>query len=81
MGVMQPSTVEPVKKDIQVTLRLTTDEHERWLGAAESQGLALATWIRQQCNGVAVSDQLIEAVAKKLEERSARNATKKGSKR
>jgi hypothetical protein len=66
---MQASTVEPVKKDIQVTLRLTSDEHERWLATAESQGIALATWIRQQCNGIAVSKDLIEAVAKKVEER------------
>ena len=51
---------------------MKTEDLKRWRATAESQGLTLSEWIRKRCDEVAVSEELIEAVAKKLAERRAR---------
>ena len=58
-----------VNRDDLVQVRISKAERKTWETAAKSAGLKLSDWIRRQCNGSEVDPDLVDAVAKKLEER------------
>jgi hypothetical protein len=62
----------PTTHEERVELRVKPEDLKRWRATAESHGMTLSEWIRTRCDEVAVSDELIEAVDKKLAERQAR---------
>ena len=65
-------------KEERVEIRVKSEDLTRWRATAEAEGMTLSDWIRHRCNEVAVDQELIDAVAKKLEERA---RTRKGGKR
>jgi hypothetical protein len=65
-------TAEDMNKDVTVQVRLTAEEHKRWLAAAEAEGRTLSNWIRRQCNAQAPSIDVIEYVEKRAAERKAK---------
>lgn len=69
-------TAEEMNKDVTVQVRLTAEEHKRWLAAAEAEDRTLSNWIRRQCNAAAPSVEIIEIVEKKLAERKAKKGGK-----
>lgn len=71
-------TAEEMNKDVTVQVRLTAEEHKRWLAAAEVEDRTLSNWIRRQCNAVAPSLDVINYVEKKDAERKARTGKKGG---
>lgn len=42
----EPGTEGGVRRDVQVYVRLSEDEHEQIAGAAARDGMAPATWMR-----------------------------------
>lgn len=70
-------TTEEMNKDVTVQVRLTAEEHNRWLAAAESEDRTLSNWIRRQCNAAAPHpiDALVEATLKQTTSK-----TRKGGK-
>ena len=72
-------TIEPVPvktHDERIEIRVKADDLERWRATADAAGLTLSNWIRQRCNEVAASKEMIDLVDKKEAERIARQ--KKG---
>ncbi len=59
-------TTEDMNKDVTVQVRLTADEHKRWLAAATGEDRTLSNWIRRQCNAAA-PDAIDEMIGKVLE--------------
>lgn len=39
-----------MNKEVTIQVRLTAEEHKRWLAAAEKDDRSLSNWIRRQCN-------------------------------
>jgi uncharacterized protein (DUF1778 family) len=64
-----PESMPPSTKDERVEIRVKPEDLKRWKATADAEGMTLSDWIRHRCNTGAVDQELIDAVAKKLEER------------
>jgi hypothetical protein len=58
----------------RIELRVPTSSLKRWRATAAVENLTLSDWIRQRCDEVAVDQELIDDVEKKLKERNERLA-------
>lgn len=70
-------TADEMNKDVTIQVRLTAEEHKRWLAAATAEDRSLSNWIRRQCN-VAAPDPIDVMVATTL--KGAERKAKKGGK-
>lgn len=61
-------TTEDMNKDVTVQVRLTAEEHKRWLTAAEAEERTLSNWIRRQCNAAAADAAVRIALEAPLEQ-------------
>lgn len=60
--------------DERVELRVPVEDLERWRATAAVENLSVSEWIRQRCNEVAVDQETIDLVKRKLAERDAARA-------
>lgn len=59
------------KDDERVELRVAPEDLKRWRVTASAEGMQLSEWIRRRCNEVAVDQELIDLVDRKLAEERA----------
>lgn len=50
---------DDMKREVTVRLRVTAEEQDSWLKAAELEQMTLSQWIRRRCNGLAAAAPVI----------------------